>query len=68
MIAKRSSTSLGVNAAVGSSISSTRAFCERALAISTICCVAIDRPRTFVRVILVHTQRGQNLARFLAHG
>ena len=34
------------SAAVGSSITSTRACCDKALAISTTCWSAIDRPRT----------------------
>ena len=41
----RRSTSTAESAAVGSSITITLASSDRAFAISTICCSAIDRPR-----------------------
>ncbi len=47
---KRSSTSLALSTAVGSSRIKTRSFCSKALAISTICCWAVPSLRMGRRV------------------
>ena len=63
MIANRRAISGSESAAVGSSITRMRAFCDSALAISTICCCATPSRCTGVRVSRSALQRREHAAR-----
>ena len=61
------STSVGVSAAVGSSMTMTRAFVVSALAISTSCWSAIESPRASRSGSSVHAELLEERSRLAAH-